>query len=165
MQTRFIIAAALAAVAMPGAAAPTGELYALSAEHADLQDQLEVAAGIPGEVGGAARLAADLMELHSQAQEEIVLPWLGYANRAASGRALEDAGLLEQAQDLEVILARLNESDVELVSAVVDLYSAAEDAGRPEILRLAERIIWHETSDVEILYPATLLVSRTRTSR
>jgi hypothetical protein len=61
MQTKFIIAAALSALAAPASAAPHGTPYALGAVHADVQAQLEEVAGMPGGVGEAARATADLM--------------------------------------------------------------------------------------------------------
>ena len=36
--------------------------------------------------------------------------------------------------------------------------AAAEAVGDVETARLAERMIWHETSDVEVLYPAALMM-------
>jgi hypothetical protein len=47
---------------------------------------------------------------------------------------------------------------VDLVTAPVELYARAEDAGDAEIARIAERMIWHETGDVEVLHPAAVLV-------
>jgi len=53
---------------------------------------------------------------------------------------------------------QLYDRDVDLVTALVELYAAADEAGDAETARLAERMIWHETSDVEVLYPAALFV-------
>ena len=64
----------------------------------------------------------------------------------------------ERLQVLEAELAQIHDSDVDLVIALVDLYAAADEAGQPETVRLAERMIWHEVSDVQVLYPAALLV-------
>lgn len=47
----------------------------------------------------------------------------------------------------------------DVVIALVELFAAADEQGQPDISRLAERIVWHKTGDVEILYPAVILVS------
>ena len=50
----------------------------------------------------------------------------------------------------------LLDGDIALVTALVELYSAAETAGHSEAATMAERMIWHETSDIHMLYPAAL---------
>jgi hypothetical protein len=158
MQTKFIIAAAVSALAASASAAPHGTPYALGAVHADFQAQLEEVAGTPGEVGAAAGVAADLMRRHNAAQERLVLPLLGRADAASTGKVLADPDLAERAQQLKTELPQLFEGDVELLGALAELYAVADEDGQPEILRLAERLIWHQTSDVEVLYPAAVLV-------
>ncbi len=158
MHAKIIIAAAISMLAASAAAAPYEAPYALTAVHADFQAQLEQAATTPGEIGTAARLAAELMATQNAEQERLVMPLLGHAEVTATGQALTDVDLSGQAQSLEAELRRVSEGDAELVAALVELYAAAEDAGQAEIARLAERVIWHETSDVEVLYPTALLV-------
>jgi hypothetical protein len=158
MHTKIIIAAAVSTLAASAAAAPYDAPYALTAVHAEFQAQLEHVATAPGEIGTAARLAAELMATQNAEQERLVMPLLGHAEVTATRQALTDVDLPGHAQRLEAELSQLSEGDAELVAALVELYAAAEDAGQAEIARLAERIIWHETSDVEVLYPAALLV-------
>lgn len=158
MHAKIIIAAAVSMLAASAAAAPNEAPYALTAVHADFQAQLDQVATTSGEIGTAARLAAELMATQNAEQERLVLPLLGQAEVIATGQAMTDVDLPGQAQSLEAELSQLYEGDVELMAALVELYAAAEDAGQAEIARLAERIIWHETSDFEVLYPAALLV-------
>ncbi len=157
MQTKPIIAAALSALALPAVAAPFETPYALSAVHADFQAQLERAGELPGETGAAARAAAGLMAPHSAAQERLVLPLLGWADATSTGRGPARADMPGRMQ-IKAELSQLHDGDVTLVTALVELYAAAEEAGDPDTARLAERIIWHETGDVEVLYPTALLV-------
>ena len=157
MQTKPIIAAALSALALPAVAAPFEAPYALGAVHADFQAQLERGADLPGETGAAARAAAGLMAPHSAAQERLVLPLLGWADAATTGHSPARADLPGRMQ-IEAELAQLHDGDVTLVTALAELYATAEAAGEADAARLAERIIWHETGDVEVLYPAALLV-------
>ncbi|HMQ64750.1 MAG TPA: hypothetical protein PKA33_18990 [Amaricoccus sp.] len=157
MPAKFTISAVASAFAATASAAPFEPPYALSAVHADFQSQLEQAADMPGEIGTAARAAADLLGPHNAAEEEFVLPFLGFADAATVG-GTTDPQLLEQLASLEAELPQLRDSDLKLVTALVELYAAAEEAGQAEVARLAERMVWHEVSDIEVLYPAAVLV-------
>ena len=158
MHTNLIVSAVLSALATTALAAPFEAPYSLSAVHADFQSQLEQIAGKSGALGSTARVAADLMGPHNAAQEKLILPILGFADVAAGGQMRTDPQMPERLQVLEAELAQIHDSDVDLVIALVDLYATADEAGQPETVRLAERMIWHEVNDVQVLYPAALLV-------
>lgn len=157
MQTKLIIIAAASALAAPAIAAPFDAPYALSAVHADFEAQLEITAAAPGTIGTAGRLAADLLAAQNAAQERLILPLLGWAAATAVGEVAPVADLPDP-MTIEEELSQLYDGDVELVTALTELYAVAEEAGQPEIALMAERMIWHETSDVEVLYPAALLI-------
>jgi hypothetical protein len=59
---------------------------------------------------------------------------------------------------IEAEMTQLYDGDVNLVATLADLYAVAVEAGDLETARLAERTIWHENGDTEVLYPAALLV-------
>lgn len=158
MHTKLIVSVVLSALAATATAAPFEAPYSLTAVHADFQSQLEQVAGTAGEVGTTARIAADLMGPHNAAQEKLILPILGFADVATGRQMPMDLQMPERLQVLEAELAQIYDSDVGLVVALVDLYAAADEAGQPETMHLAERMIWHEVSDIEVLYPAALLV-------
>lgn len=42
----------------------------------------------------------------------------------------------------------------DLMTALVELYAIAEETGHGDISRVAERLIWHETADAEVLTTA-----------
>lgn len=157
MQKTLIIAAALSALSIPALAAPNETPYALSAVHADFQAELERTARLPDEVGAAAGAAAELMAPHNAAQERLVLPLLGWADAVASGREAKLPDIPDRTR-IDAVLSQLYDRDVDLVTALVELYAAADEAGDAETARLAERMIWHQTSDLEVLYPAALFV-------
>ncbi|WP_347309685.1 hypothetical protein [Defluviimonas sp. SAOS-178_SWC] len=156
MHKTLIVAAALSALAIPAHAAASETPYALGAVHADFQLCLERAADMPGAIGAAARVAGDLMASQNAAQERLVLPLLGWADAAPAGR-LNAADYPDQSR-IAAELSQLHDGDVELVTALVELYAAADEAGEAETARLAETMIWHQTSDIDVLYPAALLV-------
>ena len=105
----------------------------------------------------AARAAAGLAAPHNAAQERLILPLLGWADPRAAGSMAAIAAPADRMR-LESEVAQLYDADVDVVTALVELYAAAEAVGDVETARLAERMIWHETSDVEVLYPAALMV-------
>ena len=80
------VLAAVSALAASASAAPHGTPYALGAVHADFQAQLEGIAGTPGEVGAAARVAADLIQAGRQVRGTL-LP--AEPERAALAREAE----------------------------------------------------------------------------
>lgn len=158
MHKTLTLAAALSTLVLPAIAAPDEAPYALSAEHAEFQAQLEWVAERPGAIGLAARTAADLMLPHNAAQERLVLPLLVWADAAAAAHTVTVPDLPNQMR-LEAELSQLYDGDVKLVTALVELYATADEAGDAETARLAETVVWHETSDIEVLYPAALLVA------
>ena len=158
MKTGLIIVAVTSALAGPAIAAPDYVPYSLSAAHADFQAQLEKTAAEPGAIGTAGRVAADLMAVQNAAQEQLVLPLLGWADATAAGDISTVADLPNRMR-VEAELAQLYDGDAELVIALAELSAAAEEAGQAEIALMAERMIWHQTGDIEVLYPAALLVS------
>lgn len=165
MQRKLIFSAALSALAATATAAPFEAPYSLTAVHADFQAQLEQVAGKAGDVGTTARFAADLMAPHNAAQERLILPILGYADVATTGHMSANPQLGERLQVLAADLAQMGDSEVDLVTALVEFYAAADAAGQPDITRLAERMIWHEVSDIEVLYPAALLIGASLQAR
>lgn len=160
MQKTLIVAAVLSALAIPTHAAANETPYALSAVHTDFQLRLEHAAEMPGAIGAAARVAANLMAPQNAAQERLVLPLLGWADAAPTSRMKAAADLPDQVR-IEAEVSQLYDGDVELVTALVELYAAADEAGDVETARMAETMIWHQTSDIDVLYPAALLVEAT----
>lgn len=158
MYRSFIVAAVVSAFAVTASAAPFETSYALSAPHADFLMQLERAADAPGQTGSAARVAADLIKPHMEVEERVVLPFLGFAEAIASGQTPINPQILARLQSLMAELPSLMDTEIEVVSALVDLFAAAEEEGQPEISRLAERMIWHQTNDAEVFYPVAVLV-------
>lgn len=158
MYTSLVVAAVVSTFAVTASAAPFETSYVLSAPHADFLMQLEKAADAPGQTGATARVAADLIRPHMVVEEKVILPFLGYTQGVAGGQIPTDPQILVRLQSLAAELPRLMDSEKEVVSALVDLFAAAEEEGQPEISRLAERMIWHQTSDAEVLYPAAVMV-------
>lgn len=157
MKALFTAAAVVCAIATTASAAPSATPYVLSAAHEDFVMQLDDAANVPGQIGTAARTAADLLRRHNETEEAVVLPLLGLAETAMSSTMTTWPA--RGTTDLRARLPGILDGQEEVVIALVELFAAAEEQGRPDISRLAERVVWHETGDAEILYPAAILVS------
>lgn len=161
---RTLLAAAAIAVAssVAGAgtsAAPLQAPYALTAEHAELDAELRAVAAMPGPIGEAARAAADLVTPHVALEERLVLPLLGLAPALVEGAPVAEAeDALARTAALKADLPRIMEAYPQMVSALTDLFAAAEAEGRPEISRLADRMIRHAIGDIEVSYPAAIVI-------
>lgn len=158
MHTGFVTTAALIACATAATAAPFETPYALAAVHADFEAQLEQTAAMGGEVGAAARAAAELLGPHNAAQESYVLPMLGLADGAMTGKLARDLQWTGRLKAMEAGMPGLFDSDVNVIIALVELYALADDAGQGDVARMAERMIWHEVNDKDVLYPAAYLI-------
>lgn len=158
MHTSFVVAAIVSALVATASAPPFETSYALSAPHADFLMQLENAGAAPGRTGAAARAAAGLVGPYMEVEERVVLPFLAHMEAVATGQTPVDPQILARLQSLTTEMPLLRDVEIEVVSALVDLFATAEEEGQREISRLAERMIWHQTNDAEVLYPAALLV-------
>lgn len=134
---------------------------AMTLEHEDFVTQLLAAASVPGTLGPAAQLAAAQLAAHNATEERVVLPLLDLCGAVADA-ALSPAALTT-VQGLGAELPALAEAETAVIAALVDLYATADAQGRPDIARLAERMIWHEVTDAQVLYPAARLASQTAT--
>jgi hypothetical protein len=161
MRTKLIVTAVFSVFATAASAGSFDTPYALSAIHQDFLLQLKDTVGESGEVGAAARAAISVLEPHIELEESVVLPFLGFAGNVAGGNASIIPEIPERLERLKAELPRLLDAESNGISTLVELYAVAASEGRPEIVQLAERMIWHETNDAEILYPAAVLVGHT----
>lgn len=165
MRTTLIVTAVLSAFATTASAGSFDTPYALSAIHQDFLTQLKDAAGEAGEVGNAARAAVSALEPHVELEESVVLPFLSFAEAVRGGNASVVPEIPERLERLKAELPLLLDAETNGIGTLVELYAVADSEGRPEIVQLAERMIWHETIDAEILYPAAALVGHTAQAR
>ena len=153
---RFILAAGAVLVASQASIAAPSVPYSLHAIHADLQEQLDQAGTINGNVGEAARTAAHLLAEHNESQERAVPPLLQPPPHSRRPESTTQKRLDQpEAPD----------AAMELMAALADLYAVAGEADRADVSRIAERIIWHEMTDIEILLPALALVDASEQHR
>lgn len=158
MHRTLIASAALSALATAVPAASFDTPAALGAMHEDFLMQLGEAAAGTGGTGAAARTALGLAGAHIEAEERAVLPFLGLAGAVAEGRAGAMPDTAQRLESLTAELALMPEAQSGVVGALVELFAAADAEGRTDVAQLARRMIWHETADAEVLYPAAAVV-------
>ena len=156
LSTTIVIGALWASSA---SAAPYEVPYTMRAVHADLHSQLMTAGSEPGNVGSNARVAAELFKSQNDCEAFLVLPLTGAAGALVAQPRLTDGGLAARAQLFKAELPRLLDGSEKVIEVTVELYAAADLAGNAEVARLAERVIWHQANDMEVLYPGASLVS------
>lgn len=162
MRAKLIASAVLSVFATAASAASFDDTpYGLSAIHQDFLSQLKQVASESGDVGAAARAAVGVLDPHFKLEESVVLPVLSYAVDAAGGNASAIPEFPARLARLKAELPLLLDAETNLFGTLVELYAVADADGRSEIVQLAERMIWHETNDAEILYPAAVLVGDT----
>lgn len=131
----------------------------LKEEHEELHAELVRAAQGNGRVGEAARAVAKILEPHFTKEEEYALPPLGLLFSLSSGKisaAMADA--LKMTEKLKADFSQMLKEHEAIVDALKELKEAAAQEGKPEYVRLAEKLVQHAKIEEEILYPAALLV-------
>lgn len=165
MDRTLIVSAALSALASAASAASFDTPLALRATHEDFLVQLEAAASGTGETSAAAQTVRALAGPHVAAEERVILPFLGFAEAVAEGRAGAVPETAQQLDSLTAELALMPEAQTTLITALVELFAAADAEGQADVAQLARRMIWHETADAEVLYPAAAVVGAAVQSR
>ena len=144
---------------------PSGRGIALGApesmkiEHEGLHQELLAATQVPGEVGKAAQVVADLLHEHFEKEEAFALPPLGllpFLARGEIGSELEQ--VLPLTERLKADLPQMLEEHRGIVAALNGLTAAAEKAGEQSALRFAERLMLHAQNEEEVAYPTAILI-------
>lgn len=119
MKALFTATAVACAIATTASAAPSATPYVLSAAHEDFLMQLDDVAGVPGQIGTAARAAADLMRRHNETEEAVILPFLEVAETAVSGTITGEP--VRGMTRLRAELPQIMDGQEEVVMALVEL--------------------------------------------
>ncbi|MFN3892902.1 MAG: hypothetical protein ACK4MV_21100 [Beijerinckiaceae bacterium] len=133
----------------------------LSAEHHELQSELERATQAGGMTAVAAREVARLLHDHLAKEEEFALPPLALLKQLAKGA--DESSMAEAralTQRLETEMPNLLAEHFAIVQALNRLADAADSEGLPEQIRFADKLIAHVRMEEDILYPAAILVGR-----
>jgi iron-sulfur cluster repair protein YtfE (RIC family) len=133
----------------------------ISAEHHELNVELERATKAGGMTGAAAKEVARLLHDHMIKEEEIALPPLTLLKSLTKGDVDADAaGMRELTARFEAELPGMLAEHFAIVQALNRLADAADSEGLPEHMRFAEKLISHVKMEEDVLYPAALLVGR-----
>ena len=133
----------------------------LKAEHAELHAELARARAAGGRTGEAAKAVAEILHPHFVREEEIAMPPLALLTTLADNRlSPEMSDVLAMTESLEAELPQMLRQHKDIVAALERLSRAAEDEGKPEVARFAEKLILHARTEEQVLYPAAILVGR-----
>jgi hypothetical protein len=131
----------------------------LQAEHEAIHKALVEATRAPGQVGGAAKELAAVLDPHFERENQIALPPLGLLAPLAAGET--PAGLQEALAMTDALrkeLPRMLEEHKRIRAATEKLRAAARDEKAAVHEHLAEALASHARTEEEILYPAAILV-------
>jgi len=132
---------------------------AMRLEHMEIHGGLVRATKTPGQVGGAARKLAVVLDPHFVREEQIALPPLGLLAPLSRGEFTpEMREVLSMTDALRAELPRMLSEHKAIRAATVRLGEVAKAAGDATVERLAETLKVHAQSEEEVFYPAALLV-------
>jgi hypothetical protein len=70
------------------------------------------------------------------------------------------SAVLAMTDRLEADLPHMLEEHAAVVAALTELANAANEEGKPDAARFAEKLILHAQTEEQVLYPAAMLVGR-----
>ncbi|HWQ95236.1 MAG TPA: hemerythrin domain-containing protein, partial [Gammaproteobacteria bacterium] len=112
-----------------------------------------------GKIGDAAKTVARLLHPHFIKEEEYALPPLGLLSVLAQGKIFpEMAAVLAMTDKLKTELPDMMQEHREIVAALKNLMTAAQDEKRMEYVRFSEKLMLHAQTEEEVLYPAAILI-------
>ncbi|MBI2892329.1 MAG: hemerythrin domain-containing protein [Deltaproteobacteria bacterium] len=130
----------------------------VKAEHDDLHHELRLATEVEGPIGEAARRLAGLMHPHFAREEDYALPPLAALLPIAQDmQPPEPEKVIAMTAKLKATLSVMFAEHRVIADAARALADAAKEAGRPEYVDFAQRILLHARMEEEILYPAAII--------
>ncbi|OJV39580.1 MAG: hypothetical protein BGO25_01495 [Acidobacteriales bacterium 59-55] len=132
-------------------------------EHKHLHHQLDEALASGGKTEASARVVADALLPHFEAEEAYAMPPLGLLefiadDRPLSGKQMDEA--IKMAAQLQAHYEQMIQEHRQIQSALKALASAARQEHKPEVLAFAEALMLHAQNEEQVLYPTTLLIGK-----
>lgn len=132
-------------------------------EHKHLHHQLDEALASGGKTATSARVVADLLLPHFEAEEAYAMPPLGLLELIADGRTLSSKQTheaIQMADELRSHYEQMIQEHQKIHAALETLASAARQEHKPEVLAFAEALMLHAQNEEQVLYPTTLLIGK-----
>lgn len=131
----------------------------LKLEHDELHADLAKATEAGGKTGEAAKQVARVLHAHFEREEEFALPPLGLLPQLAGGAILpEMAQVLALTDTLKRELPSMLEEHQTIVGALKGLIKAANEEGKPEFARFADKLMLHAQTEEVVSYPTAILI-------
>lgn len=133
----------------------------LKSGHDAIHAALKRATAEPGALGETARSIARIMSGHMMREEKFALRPLGLLKELARGETpAELAEVVKLAHSFRLEMAQMIDEHRQIAEALHALASAAEAAGKPEYVALAEDMLIHAHVEEDVLYPAAILIGK-----
>lgn len=132
-------------------------------EHKHLHHQLDEALASGGKTGASAKVVADALLPHFEAEEAYAMPPLGLLESIAdsqplSGKQIDEA--IKMADQLRTNYEQMLKEHRQIEVALKTLASAARQEHKPEALAFAQALMLHAQNEEQVLYPTTLLIGK-----
>lgn len=132
-------------------------------EHKHLHHQLDEALASGGKTGASAKVVADALLPHFEAEEAYAMPPLGLLESIADGQPLSGKQIdeaIKMADQLRTNYEQMIKEHRQIEAALKTLASAARQEHKPEALAFAEALMLHAQNEEQVLYPTTLLIGK-----
>ena len=131
----------------------------LAAEHEELHAELGEAIRAGGKIGKAAQHVAELLHPHFVKEEASALPPLGLLPRLAQGNVTpEMQAVLPMTDKLRAELPQMLAEHTAIVAALEQFVQVANQAGKPQYARFADKLKLHAQTEEQVLYPSAIVV-------
>lgn len=150
---------AVTSMANPLLATPSSILE----EHKHLHHQLDEALASGGKTAASAKVVADVLLPHFEAEEAYAMPPLGLLESIADDRTLSSEQTheaIQMADELRAHYEQMIQEHQKIHAALETLASAARQEHKPEVLAFAEALMLHAQNEEQVLYPTTLLIGK-----
>ena len=134
---------------------------ALRLGHDEVRAELVRATSLPGKIGDAASLVADLCLPHFEREEQHVYPVFGMLREFASGEVRSQwASVLPLVADFKRWQDSLDDQHQSIAPALHDLLLAAYKEDNREMVEFTYNLRMHERLEDQVLFPTVLLIGR-----
>jgi len=134
---------------------------ALRLGHDEVRAELVRATSVPGPIGSAASLVAELCLPHFEREEAHVYPVFGMLREFASGEVRSQwASVLPLVADFKRWNDALDDQHKSIAPALHDLLLAAYKEDNREIVEFTYNLRMHERLEDQVIFPTVLLIGR-----
>lgn len=130
-------------------------------EHEELHEELRKLKKMPGEVGKAAKLVAEVLHPHFERENELALPVIGITKELAEDKVSADFHkALELSQKFKAEFLKMLQEHAEIVKALDQLERAGKKAQKQTAVHFVRKLKLHAKKEKDLTYPAALMAAK-----